>query len=75
MKFVEIRKSTVVTTNEEDQKIMEVRDMITQLSVATKDFIMNSTTGECVEKSDLDKAFEILDILYCALHYGGLETN
>lgn len=75
MKFIEIRKSTVATTNEEDQKIIEVRDMITQLSVATKDYIINNTTGECIEKSDLDKAFEVLDFLYCALHYDGLDIN
>ena len=75
MKFVEIRKSTVVTTNEEDQKIIEVRDMILQLSVATKDCIINSTTGECIEKSDLDKAFDVLDFLHDALHYDGLDIN
>ena len=73
MKFVEICKFTVVSTNEEDQKILEVRDFLTHLSVATKDFIMNSETGECVEKDELDKAFEVLDFLYTALHHDCLE--
>lgn len=73
MKLVEICKFSVTSTNEEDQKILEVRDAITQLSVATREFIMNDETGECVEKSELDKAFEVLDFLYTALHHDCLE--
>lgn len=75
MKFVEICRLMAISNSEEDQKFEYIRNEITNLSVATKDFIMNGETGECIEKSDLDKAFEVLDFIYIALHNDCLEIQ